>query len=152
VPGDDRQNTLSIYNTSDNTVFTLGTWKNMRSLSIAPGGRRLMFYLTWQDEPESDGVYTIETFPGASAQRLPWFGGWRWRDADSVYYLPFDFTSPHHTLAYYHIPTGENRVLVTPDDLAFTIMNGDWAVSADGRRIVFHNAADRTMWLLEMEN
>lgn len=150
VPGENRMTSLSVVNTLDGTSFALGAWRNMRGLSVAPGGGRLMFFLNWQADPADDGVYAIETVPGASAQRLPWFGGWRWRDADSVYYLPLNPSSPYHTLAYYHIPTGDNRVLISPETMPFTVMNGDWSVSVDGRRIVFHNAADRNMWLLEM--
>jgi hypothetical protein len=42
-------------------------------------------------------------------------------------------------------------VLAGPEtDHYFTVMNGDWEVSADGRYIVFQNATDRNMWLLEI--
>lgn len=150
IAGEGRLTTLSVYNTRDNSAYQLGTWRNIRGLSVAPSGGRLMFYVTWQDDSINDGIWMIETTQGAIAQRMPFFGSWRWRDADSVYYLPFDLNSPHHTLAYYHIPTGENRVLTSPETLPFTIMNGDWDVSADGRRMVFQNALDRNMWLLEM--
>ncbi len=51
------------------------------------GGKRLLFYTVWED---AHGLYTLETAAGAQAQRLPWFGGWRWRDADSVYLAPLD--------------------------------------------------------------
>lgn len=142
---------LNVYDTRDGSVTSLGNYRNLRGLSVSPGGGRLMFMLTWQDDPTLDGVYVLDTVAGATPQRLPWFGGWRWRDRDSVYYLPLDANSRFHSLAYYHIPSGENRVLTTPDTLPFTIKNGDWDVSADGRRIVFQEAADNGLWLLEMD-
>lgn len=150
IAGEGRLTTLSIYNTRDNSAYQLGSWRNMRGLSVAPNGGRLMFYVTWQDDPINDGIWMIETTQNAVAQKMPFFGSWRWRDADSVYYLPFDINTPYHTLAYYDVTTGENRVLVSPNELLFTIMNGDWEVSADGQHIVFQNASDRNMWLLEV--
>ena len=138
---------LHVYDIRDDSLYTLGTWKNLVQLEIAPGGGAIMFYLLWQGEPS--GVYVISTQEGAQAQKLPWFGAYQWRDAESVYYIPLDVTTPYQTLAYYNIATGEDRVLITPDDIAFTIMNGDWEVSADGRRIIFQNEVDWNMWLLE---
>ncbi|MFW5748269.1 MAG: M23 family metallopeptidase [Chloroflexota bacterium] len=143
------QTTLSVYDLRDNSRFTLGTFDNIRGLTVAPGGAHLMFYLLFQPEPAASGVYLLATTPDPQPVHMPWFGAWRWRDSGSVYYLPFDPSSPHHTLAHYDITTGEDRILVVPETQPFTIMNGDWDVSADGRRIIFQNALDRNMWLLE---
>lgn len=156
VPQVGRITTLYVHDTRDGTTIELGSWRNVRQLSVSPGGNYLMFMLMWQGEnntgaPNIDGTYVLSTSEGATPQRLEWFGGWRWRDAESVYYLPLNAGSPFHSLGYYNIVSGENRILTTPDTLAFTIMNGDWDVSADGTRIVFQNAVDRNMWLLEIE-
>jgi hypothetical protein len=140
--------TLTIYNTVDDTSFELGTWDRMRGTTIAPGGNRLMFYRSFQANPDENGVYVIDVQPGAQPQKLPWFGGWRWRDADSVYYIPFDPANNVQKLAYFHVPSGESRLLTDPTTTPFTIANGDWSVSADGQQIVFLNAADNTLWLL----
>lgn len=148
--GEGRLTTFSIFDTRDDSSYTLGTWRNLRGLSVSPGGGHLMFMLMWQEDPVNDGVYVLETVPNAQPQKLPWFGGWRWRDAESVYYLPLNPDSPYHTLKVYHIPSSEDRMLVSSETLPFTIMNSDWDVSADGRRIVFQNAEDWNMWLLEM--
>lgn len=150
-PDAGRITTLEIFDTRDDSSYTLGTWRNIRGLTVSPGGSHLTFMLTWQDDPAADGIYLLETSREAQPQQMPWFGGWRWRDSESIYYLPFDPASPNHTLVHYHIPTGESQTLITPEEAAFTIMNGDWDVSADGRRILFHNAADWNMWLLETE-
>lgn len=142
--------TLSIIDVSSGGAFTLGAWDSIRGVSVAPGGGRLGFYQTAQSDRSLNGVYFIETTLGATAQKADWFGPWRWRDAESLYYIPYNPDSDLHQLAYYHVPSGEARILTTTDTLPFTIMNGDWEVSADGRRIVFHNAADKNMWLLEL--
>jgi hypothetical protein len=141
--------TLSIYDTSDDSSFVLGTWDRVRGVSIAPGGGRLLFYRTFQPDPNENGAYMLDTQPGAQPVKLPWFGGWRWRDAESVYYIPFDPSTSVQSLAYYHIPTSENRPLTDAAVLPFTVANGNWSVSPDGQRIAFLNAADNRLWLLE---
>jgi hypothetical protein len=108
-----------------------------------------MFYVTFQEDPTQNGIYSIATQPGATVQKLPWFGGWRWRDAESVYYIPFHTPTEQHSLVYYHIPTGTSRALTDTASTPFMVANGLWSVSANGRQIVFFNALDRTTWLLE---
>lgn len=143
--------TLSVLNISDGSTFELGTWDRLRGLSIAPGGGRILFYQTYQSDRSLNSVYVMETQAGAQAQALSWFGGWRWRDSESVYYIPFDPVGGQQVLAYYHIPSGETRVLTDAATMPFTITNGDWSVSPDGRRIVFQNAQDRRLWVMEAE-
>jgi len=145
---ENRDFTLAILNIIDGTLAPLGTYNNMRGMTVSPGGTRLMFYLTYQDDPSLDGMYTIETKANAQPQKLPWFGGYNWRDSDSVYYIPFNITTDLHQLAYFHIPTGTNIMLTDPTTTPFTIMNGDWSVSPDGRHILFHNALNRNLWTL----
>ena len=74
---------------------------------------------------------------------------WRWRDGESVYYIPFDPSASAQTMAYYNVSTGENLLLTDPQTTAFVVANGDWAVSADGQRIVFMNANDGRLWMLQ---
>ncbi|MFN8447571.1 MAG: hypothetical protein U0521_02960 [Anaerolineae bacterium] len=118
----------------------------MRGLSIAPGGSRILFYLVNQDDPAVAGIYALDMQPDAQARRLPFFGAWRWRDADTLYYLPFDPASDLQSLHYYDLRTGEDRGLIEP---SFLVANGDWSVSPDGDQIAFWNANDLTLWLLE---
>lgn len=146
---DRRLNTLRVFDVRDSSIYDLGTWLYTRGVSIAPGGDRLMFYLAFQEDSSQNGVYIIETRPGAEAQKLPWFGAWRWRDAESVFYIPYQPTSGVQTLMYYHIPSGTQRQLTNPEDERFMIANGEWAVSPDGNRIVFQDPSTMSMWLLE---
>lgn len=135
---------VSIYDTRDGSGFTLGSWNWLRGMSIAPGGGRLMFYLVYDDA--ASGIYTVRTQNGAQAERLPFFGAWRWRDADSVFYLPYMPNAAQHSLSYYHLSSGDNRAFLTDP---FLVANGDWSVSPDGKRIVFMNALTGSMGLLE---
>lgn len=149
--GGGEDTTLSVYQIGDDTSYELGTFLRLRGLQVSPGGDYLSFMLLWQDNPEDSGIYITKTEPNTQPRKVDWFGSWRWRDNSSLYYLPLDVTSPYHTLVYYDVQADESRTLVTPDDLLFTVMNGDWDISADGNRIVFHNALDSNMWLLEVE-
>lgn len=148
----DRPNTsLMVFDTATNEAFTLGTWYRIRDVTAAPGGGRIMFYLATQPDPTLNGVYTMLTERDAVPEKLPWFGSWRWRDANSVYYVPFDPTTEIHQLMYYDIPTKTQMALTDPVTEPFTIMNGKWEVSPDGRWIAFHNLLNRNLWLMEIQ-
>ena len=150
---------LFVVNAATAEAYGLGAWTFLRGLTVAPGGGRLMFYLAYQPDPATNGIYTIETQSGAAPQHLAWFGGWRWRDADSVYYVPLGTLTPqsplpqgegrYHQLRWFHIPTGEDIALTDPAVTPFVISDGDWSVSPDGSRIAFWNALDKTTWVLE---
>lgn len=150
IAGENRSTSLDVYDTTNDQRFRLGTWPWLRNVTIAPGGGRIMFLVTSQPDLLVNGVYTIETVRDAQAQRVPWFGAWRWRDADSVYYLPFNPSEPYHTLTYYHIPTRENLVLTDPSTTPFLIANGDWDINADGSRVLFQSGIDGNLWVLEI--
>ncbi len=84
--------------------------------------------------------------PDEQPQKLPFFGGWRWRDANSVFYIPYEPTSATQSLHYYDLLTGEDRALT---DSSFLVANGDWSVSPSGDQIAFWNANDLALWLIE---
>ncbi|MBN1991912.1 MAG: hypothetical protein JW953_04365 [Anaerolineae bacterium] len=46
--------------------------------------------------------------------------------------------------------TGLNQPLTNPTTLPFSIANGDWEVSPNGRSIIFVNSADPNIWLLTL--
>ncbi|MCC6802110.1 MAG: M23 family metallopeptidase [Anaerolineae bacterium] len=136
----------SVYDTADDSRYALGAWEFLRGISIAPGGSRVMFYLVNQSDPVNTGIYVLDMQPGAQPVHLPFFGAWRWRDADSLYYIPFEPENDLQSLRYYDLRTGEDLSLIEP---LFLVANGDWSVSPDGDQIVFWNANDLTLWLLE---
>jgi len=156
---DSAQTTLTIFDTANGQgqgqgqgqSYELGKWDWLRGLSIAPGGGRIMFYLVWQADPTRNGVYTITTEPGAVPEKLPWFGAWRWRDGNSVYYVPFYvgwYNADKQVIASYDIFTGASRYLSDINTMPITINSGDWSVSADGRRVMYRSAMDNNLWLL----
>ncbi|NJR12746.1 hypothetical protein HC776_02450 [bacterium] len=143
--------TLEIGNVVTNERFVLGTWYRLRGLSIAPGGESIMFYLPNQPDPATSGVHVLTTQAGEQPVMLPWFGGWRWRDAHTVYYMPFEPQADSQRLVYYDVRDGTTFDLTDPTTEPFLTLNGDWRVSADGRWIAFHSAADRNLWLIGLD-
>jgi hypothetical protein len=135
--------TLGVFHTRTSEVYVLGQWNWLRGLSVAPGGSRLLFYTVWEAD---NGLYTLETAAGAQAQRLPWFGAWRWRDAETIYLAPLDADAPTTTLLIADVTTGEAAPLAVEGE--FLIGNGDWSVSADGQRLAVFNALDQTTWIV----
>ncbi|MEM9951132.1 MAG: M23 family metallopeptidase [Chloroflexota bacterium] len=141
---------LDVYDIRDNSRYTLGRWYRPRGMTLAPAGERLMFYLAYQPNPDDNGVYWMDIAEGAQPNRVDWFGAYRWRDADSLFYIPFNPTNETHQLFYYDVTTGERRALTDPVSSPFTIMDGRWSVNADGSTILFRNANDRNLWLMDI--
>jgi Tol biopolymer transport system component len=46
--------------------------------------------------------------------------------------------------------TGQAQTLTDPTQLSFSISNGDWDVSPNGRQVVFVNSADNNIWLITL--
>lgn len=143
-----RYSTLTVVNLGDDSSYPLGTWHNIRNLQIAPGGGRLIFFSTFNPDPVQNGVFALETLPDSLPTQLPWFGDYRWRDSESLFYITFDPATDIQRLNYYHVPSGETFPLTDPALLPFIIGNGDWTVAPDGNSIIFQEARDGNLWLL----
>ena len=141
-----------IFDTASFSDYELGVFERPRALSIGPGGENLLFYLSNQQDPVYNGVYLLSTQPGSIAQKQPWFGAWRWRDAGSLYYIPFNPDSEVQQLMLFDLTTGLSIPLTDPLAQPFGIMNSKWEVSPDGRHIAFHNLTDRNLWLINIQN
>ncbi len=144
-----RTSTLSIYTISTRQIQPLVTAKSLRNVSVAPGGRHILYFLAFQDDRAASGLYLLETRPGASPAKLPFFGGWRWRDSNSILYIPYEPGKPI-SFALYDINTGQSRSVTDPAEEPIGILNGDWSVSPNGQYIVFWNAKDSALWLVNL--
>jgi len=148
IPGDERATRIVVIDTDGGGQIDLGTYSWMRALSVSPGGQWALFILTNQPDPAASGVYALNLDSGAPPTQLPWFGGWRWRDSDEVYVILMETdVNPIQTLTHYDLTTGTQTTLTTPP---FTLMNGDWSVSADGSRIAYREASANELTLLEL--
>jgi murein DD-endopeptidase MepM/ murein hydrolase activator NlpD len=139
---------LSILTLRTGEVQPLLTTRFLRTLSVAPGGQHLMYALILQAQPAQNGVYLLETRPGARPQKLPFFGGWRWRDSHSVFYIPFD--EPAMSLVAFDIRTRRQQPIRIPKFSGFQIASADWSLSPDGAHVLYLSAYDRAIWLLTL--
>lgn len=87
----------------------------------------------------------METKAGATPRRLPFFGGWRWRDSQNVLYLPFGLRPMR--LHSYNVLTGVDQPLGEVDPV-LDIAVGEWDVSVDGNKLWFVSATDGSIrWI-----
>ncbi len=140
---------LSIYTISSHSTQSLLTAKNVRGVSVAPGGEHILYYLPFQANPIDSALYLLETKSGSKPAKLPFFGGWRWRDSNSLIYIPYVPGAPM-SLTLYDILTGKERLLTDPARQTFTILSDDWSVSPDGTRVIFWEARDRAIWEIHL--
>jgi hypothetical protein len=131
--------------------YLLGSYRFLRGLKVAPGGGRIAFYLPFQDDPDTSGVYTQRTRPNTRPIRMDFFGAYQWRDDRSLYTLSFDMDQDTHALGLADAQTGDHRWLTDPDALPIRVANGEWSVSPDGSRIVYVDPTDYGLYLLAVE-
>ncbi|MFQ3534853.1 MAG: M23 family metallopeptidase [Aggregatilineales bacterium] len=139
--------TLSVLHLADNRLVTLGSFENLRRLSVAPGGDHVAFLLPFQAQPSDSGVYVLPTREGAQARKLPFVGSFRWQDSEHLLYLPYMSQTP--ALHRYSIKSGRDLRLTGDPDL-LRIANDEWSVAPDGKQLVIRSAADGALWLLKL--
>jgi hypothetical protein len=147
---DEAYTTFFVLDVISGAQFELGKWYRPRGMDVAPGGERMLFYLMGQPNAADNGLYVLNLVPDAIPQKLDWFGAYRWRDGDSVYYVPFNPNGGTQQLMLHDLSSGQKIALTDPATQHFSIMNGQWSVNADGSRILFRNAADRNLWFIEV--
>jgi len=130
------------------TPYMLGSFRYLRGLQVAPGGQRIAFFVSFQDNPDASGVYVLPVREGAAAKQLPFWGAFHWRDDRSLYTLSFDPESDLHSLSVYDLTTNKLIPLTDPDTLPIRVANGEWSVSSDGTKIVYVDPVDYGLYLL----
>jgi hypothetical protein len=138
---------FSIYDLRDKTTTPYFRTENLRGIYVAPGGRHIVFYRIFQKNADDNGLFLMETRKDATPVKLPFFGAFRWRDSQTLLYVPYRLEGSM-TLIEYNIVKGESRNLTNPDDQPFRILNDDWSISPDGRQIVYWDDADRALWVI----
>ena len=145
---EDANTAFEVYDTATGERIRLGDWYRPRELRIAPGGHRLAFYLSSQAESEAAGLHLLDTRSG-ELTRPNWFGAYRWRDATSLFYVPYNPGTESHELRVYDVLSDSSRTL-TEASTRFKIMNGRWQVNADASQIAFRNAANNALTVLDL--
>jgi hypothetical protein len=122
-----------------------------QGLLLSPHGQWLVYFLIFQSDPAQNGLWVVPTDGSLPPRRLNAFGSYRWRDDAHLLYVPLELDTPSHTLWEYDVVSGEHRRLTDPAHTSFKIANNDWAVSPDGRYVVFVRARDHNLWLIDLE-
>ncbi len=150
---DEQRNTsLFVYTLETGEVAEIGTWFEMREVHVAPGGQYVAMFLRWQPDPSANGIYVLDLASprNPTIAKMPWLGAYRWRDADSLYYIPYEPATSLHSLRLYNVLTQQDSLMAAPQFAPFAIAEGHWVVSADGARILFQDATDgRNLYVLE---
>jgi hypothetical protein len=140
---------LSIYTLSTSAAQPLLTATFLRGVSIAPGGKYLVYQLLFQSDSAASGLYLLETTPGATPKKLSFYGDWRWRGSNNVLFIPYILNAPM-SLSVYDIASDQISPLLDSPQLGFRVANGDWSVSPDGRYVMFWSADDYSLRAIQL--
>ncbi len=150
--GSDQQ--LFTLSLADGSQTELLQVSRIRGLALSPDRRYLAYYATFELEAKKNGVWLIDLQnPEQPAQKLPFFGTYRWRDNERLIYVSFDPHASEHNFYEYNILTGQTHSLFS-EGTGLTIANNDWQVSPDGRKIVMvaaNGAGLDGIWVLQID-
>ncbi|HEU4742450.1 MAG TPA: peptidoglycan DD-metalloendopeptidase family protein [Meiothermus sp.] len=145
-PTPDSLRVMEVLDLKRDQRHTLTQALNLRGVLPSPGGHWIAYYVAF-DAKERNGMFV--TSRGGTVRKLPWFGSYRWRDQDRLLYIALEPGVKTHLLREYNAATGQTRTLI---DLGAKVSNDQWQVSPDGKRVVFVNAQDRNLWVVELPN
>lgn len=149
-PTDPEERILRRYSLSDGTSVDLAIGARIQGTSASPDGQYIAYYVTLdRQHPERNGYWLTNTQTGET-RTLPFVGSYRWRTPTTLLVIPFEPGATSFRLQEYDLTTDTLRDLTDPATVSFRIHNNDWALSPDGNRIVFVNAVDRNLWVIEL--
>jgi hypothetical protein len=141
---------LVVLSLADGSTLELAREKRLRGGLVSPGGSWVVYFVTFSDDPERDGLWAIRA-NGTERHKLDFFGPYRWRDDTHLIYIPTR-ESPKDSLVVWEldVESGHSRPLTDPQRLRFIINDGDWELSPDGKKLVFVSAEDKNFWLITL--
>lgn len=147
--GGDRVSFVATLNVDDGSLVTIIEVPSLRGAQLSRGGGWLAYQIAFSGDPTQDGLWVMP-LAGSPPVKLPLFGAYRWRSEGVVLMIPLEPGAPAQRLVEIDAATGAVRDLTDPAVTPLRVAGGDWALSADGGRIVFVAAADHNLWLLEL--
>lgn len=148
----DEKVTLFVYDLRNERRTNLFAHKRLRGGDISPGGSWIAFFITFADDPAENGLWLVSS-DGVTQRKLdlPHFGGYRWQNDDTLLFIPMRGSAEKSMQLWaINASTGQAQTLTDPTQLSFSISNGDWDVSPNGRQVVFVNSADNNIWLITL--
>jgi dipeptidyl aminopeptidase/acylaminoacyl peptidase len=120
-----------------------------RSARLSPGGRRLAFYLAFEDDPALNGVWIVDLEDGR-VDRLDGLAAYRWQDDDRLAFIPFDAEEAVQ-LWRLDLSTGNRSVIAGSDRLPGGIAGNDWSISPTGSYLAYRSADDGRLWSVALD-
>jgi Tol biopolymer transport system component len=150
-PNEEKQ-TLFVYDLINDRRTNLFSHKRLRGGEISTGGSWISFFISFADQPAENGLWLVSADGATQRQlELPRFGAYQWRNDEMLLFIPMRAPGEESMQLWaIDAPTGQLQSLTDPATLNFSISNGDWEVSSDGRHVVFVNSADQNIWLITL--
>jgi Tol biopolymer transport system component len=142
------ERSLMVLDLADSSTRPLAQAERIGSVRLSPGGSWAAYLVTFAPTPADSGIWLART-DGGDLKRLDLFGAYQWRDDGRLLIIPLEPGRGSHEVWEVDAASGQARPLTNPALTPFQIANGDWSVSPDGSRLVFVNALDRALWLLQ---
>ena len=149
-PNDPEERILRRYSLTDGSSTDLAIGARIQGTSVSPDGQHIAYYVTLERQHPERNVYWLTNTQTGETRPLPFVGAYRWRTSDTLLVIPFEPGAASFRLQEYNLTTDTMRDLTDPATVSFRIHNNDWALSPDGNRIVFVNAVDRNLWVIEL--
>ncbi len=146
---DTEDTTVFVYDLRDGSRTEIVRAERLRLTSASRDGSWIAYVITNDKDAARNGLWVVRS-DGTGAKKLDFFWGLQWRDGSRFIYTPFEMYAPSHAFVEYDAESGTSRRL-TPESQPFKIASGDWAVSPDGKKIVFVNAADNNLWVWDLD-
>jgi murein DD-endopeptidase MepM/ murein hydrolase activator NlpD len=133
----------------DGKRIELARSDRLRGGAVSPGGAWLAYFIALSENAAQNGVWLVRT---DGSQRIQLgqdlFGAYDWRDANRLLIIPFEPQASTHVFWEYDVRTHTARQLTDPTLVSFKVANNDWAVSPDGRQVVFVASRDHNLYRL----
>jgi murein DD-endopeptidase MepM/ murein hydrolase activator NlpD len=142
--GDTRDRELIRLDLRTKNQKVLSSALNFRGISLAPNGKTILYYVAF-DSQAKNGLFALNPVSGI-AKRLPWFGSYRWRDANRLVFIPIQ-PAKTHLLLEWDVRNQTQRILT---DLKTKVAVDDWQIAPNGSSIVFVNAATRGLNVVDL--
>jgi Tol biopolymer transport system component len=146
-----REQVLWAYSLTTGQRVELARGEHLRVGSLSRNGTWLAYMVTMDQDQTRNGLWLVRTDGMVQHKLAPdMFGAFQWRDDHRLLIIPFRPDATSHEFMEFDADTQTARRLTDPAITPFKITNGDWAVSPDGRQVVFVASQDHNLWLLTL--
>ncbi len=147
----DKNPTLGVLDLATGEVRDLVTAERWRGVVLAPDNKHVVYFVA-QARGENLGGTFLLNLDNPQPIKLDFFGGYRWRDATRLLYVPLSTAgTPSNELWQFDVTTMTSTKLIDGSVVSpFKIGNGDWDVSPDGSLLTWLNARDRNIWIARL--